>query len=474
MPFWRFLKNFINTSNSSFHTFKLKRNLSSSISPAIPNSIYDPLTHDVVKNHTEWLVFVNYLKYLSKHPKECKLDKCISILINASDFLLKYNNKFYQSNVPTIKLEWNAGVLRQVNVPGPKDHFIEHLSSSKILSLIKIFSKLRLYHRINVHDFGNQTPKEGEPEENFSSNFLFSDILDDLNPNSFENVSPKFKNGQSGPLRFNFNNLVVYPRVLSNPFIFELTDSSILNLFKNSGYLSLNSSESPKSMFFHFIDSVMVQFLDQLLILISKTNFTESKLCILSMYLAVMVYGSKLRNKNKCKVDNRVEESIRKLFDYFFQRVQSNKEVSLRSLAYLVNSCHPKPQLLDYVSRRIIDHKGSIGEDYLENFSFVFTRSYYRNDILYEVLASIINMEETILSPVVTINLILSFSRISKIDLVKESLFKRLNSFTGQLIYVQNYLDYQLRGISRLVGPLKELSQAHPELYTVLNRINNS
>ncbi|EAN31785.1 hypothetical protein TpMuguga_04g00433 [Theileria parva strain Muguga] len=464
MLFFRFLKNFVNTSNNCFLPFKHKRNLTSSISPSTPNSISEPLTHDVVKNRTEWLIFINYLKYLSKHPKECKFDKCINILISTSDLFLKYNNKFYNSNVPTLKLEWNNGILRQVNTPVPKYHFIEYLNSSNTLSLLKIFSKLRLYHRINTHNFENKTSNVVKHEETCSSNLLFSDILDGLNSNSFENVSPKFRSGQSGPLRFNSNNLLVYPGILSNPFIFELADSSVINLFKTPIPAGLNSSEFPKNNFSHFIDTVMVQFLDQLLIFLSKSDFTESKLCVLSMYLTVMVYGPKLRNKNKCKVDKRVEDSIRKLFDYFIERVQSSKEeVSLRSLAYLINSCHPKPELFDYVSRRIIDHKGPIGEDYLENFAFVFARSYYTNDPLYEALASIINNESTNLGPLVTINLILSFSRISKLHLVKDSLFKRLNSFT----------DYQLKKCSHLLRSLKELSQTHPELNTVLNRINN-
>ncbi|UKJ89693.1 hypothetical protein MACJ_002946 [Theileria orientalis] len=446
-------------------------------SAALNHSNYskEMLTHTYVKNHNEWLTLLNYLKYLVKHPRECKFDRCVNILINIGDRILQYNKRSDVLVGETTKWEWNMGLLRQIDGRPDTHQGTEDFGPSSLLNLIRILSDLRLYHTINSYKFNEDNKSIGKINNNIGNNVaeskqksyrFFSDLVDDVDPRSFKLNSSKFKGGKVGPLRYDTNELMGYPKILTSPLCFELTGVNVLEELEKMDSNELeHSPTTAKSKFTYFINSVMTQFLEQLHILVSNSNFTESKLCILSMYLSVMIYGPKLRNGSVCKIDYRVEQSLYKILDHICKAVRiSGNELSFRSLAYLANSCKHRTGLMKFVAEKLISHDGPVGEHYLENFCFSFSRSYYEDDELYAKLASMVNEQADCLSPVVTSNLIFSFLRVGKLELVKERLFEKLLSFNDKELS---------RCGASLLETMSRLLQGHQELEGLLGRINN-
>ncbi|BAM42107.1 conserved hypothetical protein [Theileria orientalis strain Shintoku] len=461
-----------------------------------PNCSKETLTHSYVKNHNEWLTLLNYLKYLVKHPRECKFDRCVNILINIGDRILQYNKRSDALVGQTTRWEWNMGLLRQIDERQDSHQVTEDFGPSSLLNLIRILSDLRLYHTINSYKFNedsklidkikNNTAHSNATESKQKSYRFFSDLVEDVDPKSFKLNDSKFKAGKVGPLRYDTNQLMVYPKILTSPLCFELTGVNLLEELEKMDSEELGDGPgTARSKFAYFINAVTTQFLDQLLILVSNSNFTESKLCILSMYLSVMIYGPKLRNGSVSKIDYRVEQSLYRILDHICKAVRiSGNELSFRyvgatltlcrSLAYLANSCKHRAGLMKFVAEKLIGHSGPVGEHYLENFCFSFSRSYYEDDELYRKLASMVNEQADCLSPVVTSNLIFSFLRVGKLELVKERLFEKLLSFNGLFTPRHRCSDKELSrcGVG-LLETMRRLLQGHRELEGLLGRINN-
>ncbi|AFZ81471.1 hypothetical protein BEWA_008830 [Theileria equi strain WA] len=429
--------------------FQVLRNIASRLRVAVDSKNshtfhYLAKSANVLSNATkprgvnDWNVFFSYLTYLKANARECKFRTCVAILINSYHYLLQYNKAHGFNSDNSLILEWNVGEIRNPGIKSLNCDEVEYLNPFSILKLLENLSGIRLFDRIYrgrpkvSKDRSSESIDAGkrenyDPLDNSKYSKLFQDIIDDIPENSFT-IDPSDKTKNKGRLRYRTTSLISHPSILSLPFYFEVYNFE--KSLPNSGYILASSNG------FFVVEHVMAQFLYQVLVFLKTSKISPSVLCVLSTRLAVIVYGPKLRKNDNIVVTSKIDESFKNIMEYVTKTViSSDKDVSFRSLVYLVNTGLHNPRVLDYVSSRIMKADDPIDLHYIGKLTFVFTRVHYDNDKLYERLAQMINNHREYFTPTVTANLIFSFFRISKLDLVKDKLFNNLYNYQSEEYY---------------------------------------
>ncbi|GFE54478.1 cysteinyl-tRNA synthetase, putative [Babesia ovis] len=232
-----------------------------------------------------------------------------------------------------------------------------------------------------------------------------------------------------GPLRLSSDTLIVYPKAFTDPLYIDLTQVQGTIGGIDECKCTSNAILEPRKL----VDTCVRELLDRLL-LIFKDNCSVSNQCTAAMFVAMMLYGPKLEARR----DSSVDLAFRRLHQGLSHSVTTGEhttQLSFRSLAYLLNSClYPadlKP-LCDFAARRIADSQEPVSLEWLENICFACSKIYYTNDSFYEAVAHQVVAQANTGSPAACLNLLWSFSRVGKANLVDTVLVHRIGEFSAE------------------------------------------
>lgn len=100
-----------------------------------------------------------------------------------------------------------------------------------------------------------------------------------------------------------------------------------------------------------------------------------------------------------------------------------------------MNSCLNPAEaedLLKYASERISSSNYVIPLDYLENICFALSRANFQDEHLYEQIAHMVLQQLQDLSPTVCLNLLKSYAKLDRTDLIVGPLEKKLGEFNSE------------------------------------------
>lgn len=286
------------------------------------------LIQRIIATKEDWVILQNYSKHLSNHRSEVTKDKCISLLLGLHQLLQEQEiGKPSRVSRPVGYICEGSSICRAERTwPVPPSHFA--LQPSSLSRYLRTLAKIRPYHRLKGEMQQAQSASENE-KQNCSSATGYSSPYDESFANLVEEVAASTKahrNHKSpenyiGPLRKASNQLMGIPPTITRPFYFELNESE-----KNE---IIQAPENVPTI----IDNSILQLLSNLLCFFDEKQ-DLNRLCLCTMFVAMILYGPKLRSGTNYKID---EE-----FQIFHNSVSSRVTKNVRDISFrLVEQLQP-------------------------------------------------------------------------------------------------------------------------------------
>lgn len=386
---------------------------------------------NIVSSRHEWLVLYNYAKHLSTYRSEITRDKCTTLLISLLQLIQEQNKAKGWKQESPLGFICDKGVI----FPSGKCYNVAVtdyvLQPSNLLRYMKLMAKIRPYYMLKRTPLSKEiVPEASQPMQLTKTRSkcsiydeLFSSLLEDNPINQVRSMDMKDSGSYIGPLRLDTDQLIAIPPVITTPFYFELSADEPP---EEGDYENSKTKDS-----LQIVDHCVMDLLDHLLRFFDSSDLSNQQ-CILTMFLATMLYGPKLRTLGKDAID----DAFAKFHKVIVNRtIKNDCNISFRSLAYLLNSCTVATDLFkigDYSAGRILQSDYVIPVDHLENICFALSRANYENDALYEHITRMILEQMDNITPTVCLNLLWSYTKVGNATMVLGPLEKKLQNFNKE------------------------------------------
>ncbi|ORM41504.1 uncharacterized protein BXIN_2581 [Babesia sp. Xinjiang] len=387
------------------------------------------INRGVVESRHDWNVLYNYAKHLAKDKKELTRAKCVTLMFTLYELLVE-QEALSDQRKPKYCFLWNHNNMTAITTDYRPDSTSCNVDPASLIRYLRYMSRLKPYYRLSrsTHVTGTTVGPlkcDAETANKVGYDKMFLNLLkEDYYDGHLYNC--KISKSHIGPLRISSDILLAYPKAFTTPIYVELRGEP------NDQISSIRDAGDEDDII-KLLDDCVCQLIELLLIYFSEYGSTTHR-CMAPMFLAVILYGTKLQHSKKSAVD----KAYRRLHQGLSNAVTSGnkgKYISFRSIAYLLNSClYPadiKP-LCDFAAQKILESTEHIPMEWLENICFASSKAHYKNDSFYESISKHVIEQAGCASPQVCLNLLWSFARVGKGDMVTDALERRLAEFTTE------------------------------------------